>query len=260
MVDAFIEIEKLQTDPFTYKSVKISEVSEPKVSSLTTSVDSSNISNCSTLSPDYSLSDPPCPNVSEIVFNSSILSPLIDSVSDHTELTISQLNTELSNLSSNNSLLDVHGRSIVYGLESSCLTLSPAVTLQSETFSSFELSTFSASSPIIIDSFPDVTYNEHESPVIYDKSAVDSEVYSVRGNRISLKEFSIQLPQLDVHNLHNAMYVNDILSNSESTKHIQNTKKCLFTKVWRDCVFKRFSKVYFSCRESSACFQSWGNS
>ena len=49
LVDAFIELEKLQTDPFIDKYVQISDVSGPDISSLNTSVDSSDVSNCSNL-------------------------------------------------------------------------------------------------------------------------------------------------------------------------------------------------------------------
>ena len=141
LVDAFVELEKLQKDPFMDKLVQISAVTHPTVSSLTTSVDSTDISNSSTLVPQNDLlSHPLCTSISKFVINSSTLSSLINSISDKS--IVSPLSTNCSNLSFQNiSVLDNHCRSIV------------------------------------------------------------SERYCFGGRRMSLKEFSIRIPRLDVRNL-----------------------------------------------------------
>ncbi|KAI6649940.1 hypothetical protein LOD99_6304 [Oopsacas minuta] len=229
LIDAFIELEKLQTDPFIEKSVLVSDVSDPTVALLTTSLDSSNVSNCPTLNPqDDLLCDPLSPTISEFTTNSTILSPLIHPVSDYqTETIISQLNHSCSNVSPlNNSLLDGDRMSIVSELASSCPS---AVSLHSETFTSPEHSPFIASSPKVQDSVLDASMNRHQSQQDSDKSVLDSENSFVRSDRIFLKEFSIQIPQLNIRTLQSAKSTNSSLTNHVCINDMRNIRKSLFS-------------------------------
>ena len=137
---------------------------------LTTS--DSDISVCSTLVEQNDLlSDPLCTTISKFAINSSTLSPLIDVSDHHTRSIVSPLDTNYSNMSSpNNSVLDNNRSSIVTELESSCITLSPAISFRSKTFTSPELTT-------VGDSDLNVTFNRHESTQDSYKSALNSEMY-----------------------------------------------------------------------------------
>ena len=186
LVDAFVELEKSQTDPFMDKLVQIYAVTDPTVSSLTTSVDFSDISNCSTLVHQKDLlSDPLCTSISKFVINSSTLSSLINSISD--KYIVSRLNTNSSNLSPpNNSVLDNHCRSIVS----------------------------------VRDCFG--------------------------GRRMSLKEFSIRIPRLDVRNLYNAVSAKNISSNLNNIKAMKNNKKYLFSLKSDETIFLNIFQKFIS--------------
>ncbi|KAI6646943.1 hypothetical protein LOD99_9037 [Oopsacas minuta] len=225
LIDAFIELEKLQTDPFIEKS----DVSDPTVALLTTFLDSSNFLNCSTLVPqDDLLFDPLSPTILEFTTNSTILSLLNHPVSDYqTETIISQLNYSCSNVSPlNNSLLDGNRMSIVSELASSCPS---AVSLHSETFNSPEHSPFIASSPKKQDSVLNASMNRHESQQDSDKSVLDSGNSFVRSDRIFLKEFSIQIPQLNIRTLQSAKSTNSSLTNHVCINDMRNIRKSLFS-------------------------------